>query len=188
MNMAPRCGWWRKWLARSSGTTIGSRPSTPKIRTPSCKLAGICCCWGASRERATRSGAPWRPEKHRYEAQYWLGWSDFWNGDRDAANGAWSALGFANDSASWRASLDSARRALAASDTAAALDGALRAIRFGVRRPASHVFLGELLNATDPKAALLEWKVAVTLDPRDAGTRRTLAAGLAAAGLPGGGE
>lgn len=118
--------------------------------------------------------------ENRADRTYWQGWAELWSGHRDAAEQAWNALGFRDDSLRWIASLRTARYLADMGDTLRSRSALMQAIRYGVSRPEAHVMLGTLLNGRDPKFGILEWKVAKWLDPNERTTRRNLAAGYAA--------
>lgn len=109
---------------------------------------------------------------------YWLGWAELWRGRRAAAETAWQAFGAADDPARYHAALVAARDALLAGDSTAARRRLFDAIRAGVGRWEAHGALGELLETRSLKYALLEYRVAIHLNPRDVRARRRLVMGL----------
>jgi hypothetical protein len=112
---------------------------------------------------------------------YWLGWTEFWLGNRRAAEAAWSSFGARDDSLRWWVRMRVARQALNdQGDTLEARRQLAAAIRSGIGRPEAHAVLGELLLATRPKYGLLELKIAATLKPDDWLARRDIVLGLAA--------
>ena len=111
---------------------------------------------------------------------YWIGWAELWAGRRDAAEAAWTRLGFQDDSLRWIAHLRAAHNALVDGDSLGSRRELISAIRYGVGRPEAHAVLGELMARRFLKYGLLELKVAARLDPRDWVVRRDLALGLAA--------
>jgi hypothetical protein len=114
---------------------------------------------------------------------YWLGWAELWRGRRAAAEAAWQAFGAADDPARYHAALVAGRDALLAGDSTAARRRLFEAIRAGVGRWEAHGALGELLENRSLKYALLEYRVAVHLNPRDVRARRRLVLGLIAVRL-----
>lgn len=119
----------------------------------------------------------------RIDHLYWLGWAHLWEGQRGAAEQAWSAWGARDDSSAHVFALRTARTALEERDTLAARRALVEAIRAGIGRPVAHAELGALMNGVHSKYALLETLVASRLDPGDWLARRDLIAGLAEARL-----
>ncbi len=119
----------------------------------------------------------------RIDHLYWLGWAYLWEGQRGAAEQAWSAWGARDDSAAHVFALRTARTALEEGDTLRARRALVEAVRSGIGRPVAHAELGALMVPVHSKYALLETMVASRLDPDDWLARLDLAKGLAAARL-----
>jgi hypothetical protein len=114
----------------------------------------------------------------RTDHLYWLGWAELWRGKRAAAEAAWQAFGARDDSLRYRDRMLVARDALIAGDTLSARRALFEAIQSGIGRSDPHAALGELLERRQLKYALLEFKVAGFLNPRDVRARRRLVEGL----------
>lgn len=114
---------------------------------------------------------------------YWLGWAQLWNGERTAAEQAWTAFGARDDTTAYRGWLRAARTALEDGDTLSARRRLYEALHAGIGRPEVHAALAELLRRRSPKFALLETQVTVFLKPNDRLARRDLVEGLALAHL-----
>lgn len=121
--------------------------------------------------------------ENRGDLLYWSGWAELWAGRRDAAEQAWTQLGFRDDSLRWVEHLRAAHNALVDGDTLTSRRNLIAAIRYGVGRPEAHAVLGELMAGRAMKYGLLELEVATWLNPRDWLARRELALGLASVRL-----
>ena len=119
----------------------------------------------------------------RLDHWYWLGWASLWSGHRALAERAWREWGAHDDSSARILGLRKAKGALEDGDTLRARRELVEAVRCGIGHPEAHAMLGWLLQHVNTKYALLETKVAASLNPNDWLARRDLAAGLVDARL-----